>query len=502
MTARESFPRLLLAEWTKLRSVSRWVITLFGAVALTIGLSYLAASGNKTNVNEHADFVSGPHGEPVADAFYFVHQQVTGDTTLTVRVASLTPEPERRDVQMGSDQMTKLEDPSPFAQPAAGIMIKDGTQPGSSYASVMLTATQGVHMQWDFDADRKGSASSGARWLRLVRSGNTITGYESADGAAWQKIGTATPKHLPSTVEIGFYVSSPAAVYTSRGGGSSSVGGAPTSAQATFDNVQLGSGGTWHGEPIGDEDRLSEKGGVRGGGRVTEANGAYTVVGTGKVGPQPPDDDMMEAALIGVIAGLMALIAIGVLYATSEYRRGMIRTTFAATPRRGRVLAAKAIVLGTTSFLVGLVGVVGSFVLAIPILRRQGFTPPGFPRPSLMDDSVLRALLLTAAFMAGVAVVGLAIGVLLRHSAAAITITIVLVLGPLIVGMILPGTSPKWLMYTTLAGGMATQRAKPPTITLAEPWAMIGPWAGIGVVAAWVAVTLGLAWWQLRKRDA
>jgi ABC-type transport system involved in multi-copper enzyme maturation permease subunit len=502
VTARESFPRLLLAEWTKLRSVSRWVITLLGAVALTIGLSYLAASGNKTNVNEHADFVSGPHGEPVADAFYFVHQQVTGDTTLTVRVASLTPEPERRDVQMGSGQMTKLEDPSPFAQPAAGIMIKDGTRPGSSYASVMLTATQGVHMQWDFDADRKGSASSGARWLRLVRSGNTITGYESADGAAWQKIGTATPKHLPSTVEIGFYVSSPAAVYTTRGGGSSSVGDQPTRAQAAFDNVQLGSVGTWHGESIGDADRLSEKGGVRGGGRVSEANGTYTVVGTGKVGPQPPDDDMLEAALIGVIAGLMALIAIGVLYATSEYRRGMIRTTFAATPRRGRVLAAKAIVLGTTSFLVGLVGVVGSFVLAIPILRRQGFTPPGFPRPSLMDDSVLRALLLTAAFMAGVAVVGLAIGVLLRHSAAAITITIVLVLGPLIVGMILPGTSPKWLMYTTLAGGMATQRAKPPTITLAEPWAMIGPWAGIGVVAAWVAVTLGLAWWQLRKRDA
>jgi hypothetical protein len=503
VTIRESFPRLLLAEWTKLRSVSRWVITLIAAAALTIGLSYLAASGNKTDINEHADFVSGPHGEPVADAFFYVHQQVTGDATLTVRVASLAPAAVPAQLDPGDGNvLVLLNDPSPFAQPAAGIMIKDGTRPGSSYASVMLTAAQGVHMQWDFDADRKGSASSGARWLRLVRSGNTITGYESADGVAWQKIGTATPKNLPSTVEIGFYVSSPANLYTSRGGGNSSVAQRPTSAHAVFDNVQLGSGGTWHGESIGNEARLGEKGGAAGGGRVTEADGAYTVEGTGKIGPRPPDDDMVEAALIGVIAGLMALIAIGVLFATSEYRRGMIRTTFAATPRRGRVLAAKAIVLGTTSFLVGLVGAVGSFVLAIPVLRKQGFTPPGFPRPSLMDGSVLRVLLLTAAFMAGVAVVGLAIGVLLRHSAAAITITIVLVLGPLIVGMILPGTSPKWLMYTTLAGGMATQRAKPPTITLAEPWAMIGPWAGIGVVAAWVAITLGLAWWQLRRRDA
>lgn len=500
MTARESFPRLLLAEWTKLRSVSRWVITLLGAVVLTIGLSYLAASGNKWDVRGQAEFTTGPLGEPVSDAFYFVHQQITGDTTLTVRVASLAPAQNQRAVRMGPDEMTKVEDPSPFAQVAAGIMIKDGTTPGSSYASVMLTATQGVRMQWDFDADRKGSASTGTRWLRLVRSGTTITGYESADGAQWQKIATATPKNIPSSVEVGFYVSSPSAFYTARGGGSSSLGERPTRADATFDNVQLGSGGTWRGDAIGKVVPTEKGGGPKG--QFTEANGTFTVAGTGKVGPKQPDDDLVETALIGVIAGLMALIAVGVLFATSEYRRGMIRTTFAAIPRRGRVLAAKAIVLGATSFLVGLVGAVGSFVLAIPILRKQGFVAPAFPRPSLMDGPVLRALLLTAAFMAGVAVVGLAFGVLLRHSAAAITITIVLVLLPLIVGMILPGSSPKWLMYTTLAGGMATQRAKPPTITLAEPWAMIGPWAGIGVVAAWVAVALGLAWWQLRKRDA
>ena len=77
-----------------------------------------------------------------------------------------------------------------------------------------------------------------------------------------------------------------------------------------------------------------------------------------------------------------------------------------------------------------------------------------------------------------------------------------LVLLPLIVGMVLPGTAPRWLMYTTLAGGMATQRAKPPTVTLAEPWAMIGPWAGIGVVTAYACAALGLAWWRLRRRDA
>jgi hypothetical protein len=501
VNAHESFGGLLLAEWTKLRSVSRWVITLVGAAVLTVGLSYLAASGNKWDPRGQAFFASGPNGDPVSDSFYFVHQPVTGDTTLTVRVASLPPERNQREVEIGSDRMTKVEDPSPFAQPAAGIMVKDGTRRGASYASVMLTAAMGVRMQWDFDADREGSASTGARWLRLVRSGNTVTGYESADGASWQKIATATPASLPSTVEIGLYVSSPDAVYTTRGGGSSSAGMQSTHAGATFDNVQLASSGAWKGEDVGPV-MFGGKEGPAPGGEYRETAGTFTVHGTGKIGPNPPDDDLVETALAGVIAGLMALIAIGVLFATSEYRRGMIRTTFAATPRRGRVLAAKTIVLGATTFAVGLVGAVGAFLVAIPVLRDNFFVEPAFPRPSLMDGDVLRALLLTAAFMAGVAVVGLGIGVLLRHSAAAITITILLIVLPLILGLILPGNSPKWLMYTTLAGGMATQRAKPPTIMLAEPWAMIGPWAGIGVVAAWVTVALGLAWWQLRKRDA
>ena len=198
----------------------------------------------------------------------------------------------------------------------------------------------------------------------------------------------------------------------------------------------------------------------------------------------------------------MALIAIGVLFATSEYRRGMIRTTFAATPRRGRVLAAKAIVLGTTSFAVGLVGASGrSRSPSRSCASRASHRRPSRHRP-LSDGPVLRALLLTAAFMTGVAVVAPR----RRHAGAAQR-------GrdhrhdragplPLIVGMILPGTLAEWLMYTTLAGGMATQRAKPPTITLAEPWAMIGPWAGHRCGRGVGRGALGLAWWRLRTRDA
>ena len=50
--------------------------------------------------------------------------------------------------------------------------------------------------------------------------------------------------------------------------------------------------------------------------------------------------------LIGVFAGLIAVIVVGAMFMTAEYRRGLIRVTLAASPRRGRVLAAKAVVLG------------------------------------------------------------------------------------------------------------------------------------------------------------
>jgi ABC-type transport system involved in multi-copper enzyme maturation permease subunit len=299
--------------------------------------------------------------------------------------------------------------------------------------------------------------------------------------------------------------------------GGSSMGAYPRNATATFDGVQVTSGAAtaWHADavqmPVSDQvgpppqdtdpqrakspDRPAQP-------LLTEHSGTYTMTGSGKVGPQQPDDDAVEAALLGVIAGLMALIAVGVLFATSEYRKGMIRTTFAATPRRGRVLAAKALVLGGITFVLSLAGVVASFLLAGPALRKHGFGPPAFPAQSLLDGAVLRVLLLSALFMTGVAVFALALGTLLRHSAAAITLTVALVVLPVIAGSVLPGTSPRWLMYTTLAGGFATLRAKPPTETLAEPWAMIGPWAGLGVVCAYAVIGLGLAWWRQRRRDA
>jgi hypothetical protein len=164
----ESFGRLLLAEWTKLRSVRRWVITLFGVAALTVGVSVLAANGGSTDINERPNFVVGPDGTAVADGMQFVHQPIAGDGAITVRVASLgKPQAER--AASGGLAGSTLLPPGPWG--GAGVIIKDGTRTGSAYASVLLTPAHGVRMQANYETDLAGTAGGGPRWLRLTRSG-------------------------------------------------------------------------------------------------------------------------------------------------------------------------------------------------------------------------------------------------------------------------------------------------------------------------------------------
>ncbi len=74
----------------------------------------------------------------------------------------------------------------------------------------------------------------------------------------------------------------------------------------------------------------------------------------------------IEQTLVGIFVGLIAVVVVGALFITAEYRRGLIRTTFAASPRRGRVLAAKAVVIGAVTFVAGLAAV----AIAVPLNGR------------------------------------------------------------------------------------------------------------------------------------
>jgi ABC-2 family transporter protein len=493
---RDSFGRLVLAEWTKLRSVPRWAMAMLAAVVLTVLVSVLAASGNKYG-GGGPGFAVGPDGSGVRDEFYFVHQPLTGDGGVTAKVLSQTG------VDGGSHEWAK-----------AGVIIKESTKPGSQYAAMMITSGHGVRLQSNFTTDRAGSeATTAPRWLRLTRSGTSVTGYESADGANWTQVGTVQLPSLPRRVEVGLFVASPFAIKVERQFGSGSVGASPTSSTARFSDVvvtaaQSGRPAPWSDQAIGGNDQAI--GGLDLG-SAAQAGGVFTVTGSGDIAPVAAElqVDGARESLTGVPLGVMVIIAVAVLFITSEYRQGMIRTTFAASPRRGRVLAAKAIVVGATSFVVGLVASFASVFIALPILRANGLAPPVFQVPSLSDGPVLRAIAGTAAVLALLAVLGLAAGAILRRSPGAIIVVVVPLLIPQLIAGALPLAAARWLMLATPAAGFSIQQTVEQrydfvsSICLPEDGCFTtGPWVGFGVLCAYTAVALAAGFWLLRRRDA
>jgi hypothetical protein len=264
--------------------------------------------------------------------------------------------------------------------------------------------------------------------------------------------------------------------------------------------VDGATGPSWTGDDLVQPGTLEKKG--RGApGSTTEAAGAFILTGTGDIGLNEPPDDTVQIGLFGTLAGLLVLVPLGTVFVTSEYRRGMIRTTFAAAPARAPVLAAKAVVIGGVTFVIGLAAALVAFYVTQPILRDHGFEPPMFPTPSLAEPRVLRAVIGAAVFLTLLTLLGLGAGAVLRRGAPAIATVITLTLVPMFVGSIVPAAAARALMLITPAGGFAMQRAKPATDWLVEPWSMIGPWAGLAVLGTYAVVALVAGGWLMRRRD-
>jgi len=491
------FVRLLRAELTKLLSVRRWLVGLAAMSVLTVGFGLLTAAGSGSDANESAGIVVGPAGRSVNDDLYLVHGTVSGDATVTARVVT----------QKASH---------PSAQ--AGLIFKEGTTPGSRYASIAVTPRHGIRFDSDFKGGVHSASGSAPRWLRLQRHGAEIRGYESADGNDWHLVGTADLRGVGRDLEVGLFVLSPDTLHITRTAGGTGVLSRPTLGRATFSDVGLAPAGAatvagWQGEdvsgqyPVKQGDRAVVTSGKeakvfgRPAGSVAEAGGTYTITGSGDLGSAEGADDSVQASLFGTMFGLMALAAVSVLFATSEYKRHLVWTTFAASPRRRPALAAKAAVLAAITFGLGLVTSVAAYFAARPVIRSSGLTLPSYAPTSIGQPSVIRAIVGNAVMLVAFAVFGLALGTILRRSSGAIAAVFALGIVPLFAASIIP-TASKWLMWLTPAGGFAVQRAKPPSSELAEPWSQINPWVGLAVACAYAAVSLGAALWLLERRDA
>jgi ABC-type transport system involved in multi-copper enzyme maturation permease subunit len=522
---RESFWYLVHAEWTKLRTVRGWVIAvLVTIVAIGVG-AFLGTdvsggcgggrAGGAASAAACPAQPTGPGGVPVQDVFYFAHQPVTGNGTITVEMTSLTGQ-----FIVGTSNggfQTAPGGLQPWSK--AGIIIKENTSPGSAYAAMMVTGSNGVRMQWDYVNDTPGlsgsvSASS-PRWLRLVRDGDTITGYDSADGTHWTPAGTATLPGLTSTVQAGLFAAGTSvASYPAdfRGAGVPDNFGAQ--ATGVFRHIRLSWPATgWTGTNVGGAG--PNENGAPLPGTLRQHAGTITVAGDGDISPAAGNayagnGQSLQRALAGTVAGLIPLIVVAAMFITAEYRRGLIRVSLTAAPRRGRLLAAKAVVIGAVGFVAGLVAATLALAAGTHLLRRAG----GLEWPvSLLTEA--RMVAGTGALLAVAAVLALAIGTIVRRSAPAVAIVIVVIVVPYLLafnGSQAPGSGPGggggWELQITPAAALSVQQAVPRFHQLIAIYSLnagyypLAPWAGLAVECAWAAAALALALFLLRRRDA
>ncbi|HEX3833065.1 MAG TPA: ABC transporter permease [Solirubrobacteraceae bacterium] len=196
--------------------------------------------------------------------------------------------------------------------------------------------------------------------------------------------------------------------------------------------------------------------------------------------------DPTSTSLSGVMLAAVILGALGVRAVTGEYSTGMIRSTFTAIPARRLVLAAKAATVAAFVFPITLVCEAAGFALGQHLLASKHL------QVALGDPGVLRAMLFGALAVSLVAVIGVGVAGIVRHTAGATTTLVLLVVGGLTLGQLLPAG---WRQYVP---GIAAQAA----VTVHRSTGLLAPTAAIGVLAAYAAIALGAASIRVAHRDA
>ncbi len=209
------------------------------------------------------------------------------------------------------------------------------------------------------------------------------------------------------------------------------------------------------------------------------------------------DLDATRLSLTGIYLSQAPVAILAVLAFSSEYSTGLISTTLIAVPHRAVVLTTKAIILTLTMAVAGGIALLATFLVARVLLPANGFTSAhGYPPPSLANGPTLRAYAGSVLYLVLIALLSLGIAALVRDSAAAIGTALGLLYLPPILALSL---APDWqrLLHQTapMSAGLTIQTTALPST------APLGPWAGLGVLAAWAACALLAGSFLLQRRD-
>jgi len=211
---------------------SPWLTADVGAVAQTGDV--LHANGTYTVCGTGAGIAG------TADEFNYVYQPLSGDITISAKINSM--------IWRHNDTI-------------GGVMVRETLTSGSKHAMMALTSSNGAKFRrrtatGGSTADTTQAGITAPYWVKLVRTGSTLTGYHSTNGTAWTQSGTVTLA-MSNTVYVGMAVSAnndgafndviftdvsvstAPATYTITYDGNSNTGGTAPSPQTKTNDVAL-----------------------------------------------------------------------------------------------------------------------------------------------------------------------------------------------------------------------------------------------------------------------
>ncbi len=200
--------------------------------------------------------------------------------------------------------------------------------------------------------------------------------------------------------------------------------------------------------------------------------------------------DPVSTSLGGTIFAQFAVGVIGTLFITSEYSSGSIRASLAAVPQRLQLVVAKIVVLVVALLVVSEVAVLITFQMG------QAIFAGVVPTASLSSGAVLNAVLLAGVYLTLLAMMGFALGLIVRQSATSISIFTSLVLIVPIIMFLLPQSWQNTLTkFEPSALGQSMMSPTPAANSF-------GSMTATAILAAYVLVTLAVGAVALERRDA
>jgi ABC-2 type transport system permease protein len=201
--------------------------------------------------------------------------------------------------------------------------------------------------------------------------------------------------------------------------------------------------------------------------------------------------DPVNNGFAGLALAQLIMGALGALAITSEYSSGMIRATLTAAPGRWRLLAAKAGVFAAAALLLGEVLSFAAFSAGQSVLSSPA------PHATLGQPGVLRAVLMAGAYLCLIGLIGMGLGAITRHSAAALMalVAVTWVLPALLLAF------PHSLQHAAEQYFPMLIAENSLTVIHPVPYSL-SPWAGLGMLCLYAAGLLGAGGWLLARRDA